>query len=265
MQPAALAEMLIRPRPPRLPPAPTGTYLRSGDADVAVHLRGDTGAPLRALLVHGWEGDHRDLDAIAGVLPAGMLKVMPDLPAHGASSATTLMIPEGAEALLEVDRAYGPFDLCVSHSIGTAMALVAMDRGLRARQAVFLTPPSNYVRQTTITATAAGAPAALIAAALDVLRRRCPELDSIDSPSMAPHIRVPSLVVVAGRDRVLDPNDGRVLAGALPDATLLELPEATHRSVLNDRAVMAAILSLVTTPGAADGTARARHAHQVVP
>jgi pimeloyl-ACP methyl ester carboxylesterase len=264
MQPAALAEMLIRPRPPRLPPVPTDTYLRSGDADVAVHLRGPADAPLRALLVHGWEGDHRDLDGIAGVLPPEALRVMPDLPAHGASSAATLTIPEGAEALLAVDRAYGPFDVCVSHSIGCAMALMAMDRGLRTRRAVFLTPPANYVRQTTITATAAGAPAALIAAALDVLRRRCPELDRIDSPSMAPHIRVPSLVVVAGRDRILDPNDGRVLAGALPDAALLELPEATHRSVLNDEAALASITRFVATLAPADDTLRTQHAHQAV-
>jgi hypothetical protein len=51
--------------------------------------------------------------------------------------------------------------------------------------------------------------------------------------------------VVAGKDQILDPQDGRILSAAWPDARLLELPEASHLSVLRDVGVMEAIAALV--------------------
>ena len=243
-----LSLALVRPRRPREPvPAPTpDARVTWRDGEVALYLRApsDPKAP-RALLVHGWEADHRDFDAIAAMLAQqGIASVLPDLPAHGRSSGETMMIPEAADAMVAVGAAYGPFDLCVGHSMGAAIALVAMSRGLRIGRAAFLAPPSNYVRQLSLSARAAGAPEPLVAAALDELRRRAPELDGIDSLALARHLTMPGLVVVAGRDRTLSPEDGRTIAGAWPGCRLLELPEATHRSVLEDAAVLLAIREL---------------------
>ena len=156
-----------------------------------------------------------------------------------------MMIPDGAEALVAVDRKYGPFDLCVAHSMGCAIALAGMAKGLRVKAAAFLASPSNYVKQLSLSARAAGAPEPLVTAALDVLRARRPELDDIDSLAMAKHLTMPGLLVVAGRDQVLDPQDSRKLEGAWPDCVMLDLPDASHRSVLRDAAVIDAIVKLV--------------------
>jgi pimeloyl-ACP methyl ester carboxylesterase len=196
--------------------------------------------------VHGWETDHRDLKTISEPLTGlGFLCVLPDLPAHGGSARETMLIPEAAEALVQVGDAHGPFDLCVAHSMGAAVALVAISKGLHAGRVAFLAPPANYVRQLSLSARAAGAPEPLIAAALDVLRSRCAELDGIDSLAMAKHLTMPGLIVVAGRDEVLDPQDGRTLAAAWPASRLLDLPEASHRSVLRDAATIKATAELV--------------------
>jgi len=244
MTPAALADALVRPRRPRhVSPVPAAMLAAEG-FEIAVHFTGDPLAACRVLAVHGWEADHRDLLGLAATLPVPAFVVSPDLPAHGASSGETLVIPEAARALLAVDAAYGPFDLLIAHSIGTAVALVALSQGLRAASAALLTPPANYVKQLTLGARAAGAPQPLIDAALAVLRQRAPELDRIDSPSIAPGVGIPALVVVAGRDRTLDPGDGRALAAALPQGRLLDLPDATHRSVIEDEAVIAALAAL---------------------
>lgn len=246
MNPAALADALIRPkRPQAAPPAPAAMFHAAG-FDIAVHKDGDQGAPSKVLVVHGWETDHRDLLGLAAKLPFPAAIVAPDLPAHGASTGDTAMIPEAARAMLAVGEAYGPFDLVIAHSIGTAVALMALAEGLRANAAVLLTPPANYVKQLSLGARAAGAPQALVDAALDILRRRAPELDRVDSPSIAPRVDIPCLVVVAGRDRTLDPADGRAVAAGLPRGELLDLPEATHRSVIDDPAVAAAMIALTT-------------------
>lgn len=246
MRPEALATALIRPRRPVADlPQPDARLAQRG-FDLALHFRGSPSSVRRALLVHGWETDHRDLETIAGTLAgAGFLCVLPDLPAHGGSTGETMMIPEGADALMAVDETHGPFDLCVAHSVGSAIALVALAKGLRAKKAAFLAPPRNYVHQLSVSARVAGAPPPLIAAALEVLRSRCPGLDGIDSLTMAPHLMMPGLVVVAERDQVLDPQDGRMLAAAWPRSRLLDLPEASHRSILRDAAVLEAIGVLV--------------------
>jgi len=246
MNPKAIADALIRPR--RLlgdRPQPDARLARNG-FDTALHFRGSPSSLGRALLVHGWETDHRDLATIAESLTAlGFFCVLPDLPARGGSAGETMMIPEAAEALITVDAVHGPFDLCVAYSMGSAVALVAISRGLRAKLTAFLAPPANYVHQLSLSAQAAGVPQPLVAAALAVLRSRCPELDGIDSLAMAKHLIMPGLIVVAGRDQILDPKDGQKLAAAWPGSRLLELPEASHRSVLRDAAVVGAIRALV--------------------
>ncbi len=245
MTPDALADALIRPRRRKAHSPAPARRLSAGDFEVALHAAGDAQAPFRVLAVHGWEADHRDLLGLAARLPFPVAVTAPDLPAHGASSGGTMMIPEAARALLAVDAAGGPFDLVIAHSIGTAATLVALADGLRAGAAVLLAPPANYVKQLELGARAAGAPQALIDAALAVLRRRCPALDRIDSPAIASRVGIPALVVVAGRDRTLDPADGRAVASALPRGRLLDLPAATHRSVIEDPAVAAAMAELL--------------------
>jgi pimeloyl-ACP methyl ester carboxylesterase len=245
MNPKTLADALIRPR--RLledRPHPDARLAQNG-FDIAVHLRGSPSATRRALLVHGWETDHRDLATMAEALVGlGFCCILPDLPAHGGSAGETMMIPEAADALIIVDNAHGPFDLCVAHSMGSAVALVAISKGLHTRMTAFLAPPANYVRQLSLSARAAGAPQPLVAGALAVLRSRCAELDGIDSLTMAKHLTMPGLIVVAGRDQILDPQDGRRLAAAWPRSDLLDLPEASHRSVLRDAAAVRAICVL---------------------
>ena len=100
-----------------------------------------------------------------------------------------------------------------------------------------MTPPENYRRQLSLAARLAGASDEQIEAALGELRRRYAALDELDGPSMAKLVDVPMLVVAAGRDRLLDPENGRRLVAAASRAFLLELPDATHRSILTDAAL----------------------------
>lgn len=258
MTPQDLADAMIRPRK-LLPPNPQvpDQMLAVGDGAVAVFMRGPAAAARRALLVHGWETDHRDLDAIAAALAGqGLFCVMPDLPAHGASSGDTMTIPEGAAGVLAVAERHGPFELCLGYSMGAAIVLTAIAAGLRPARTAFVAPPVNYVDEMTKSARAAGAPDPLIAAALAHLTRRCPDLRDIDSATMAHHLTMPGLIATAGNDQVVDPGNGRVLAALWRGCSLVEVPGTSHRGILRHDAAIAAIRDLVMAPD--QGVAAAR-------
>jgi hypothetical protein len=245
MKPRDLAEALIRPRRRPGEAITPDETLKAAGFTIALHRRGDRKAPRRALLVHGWEADHRDMLPLAETLAAsGFHVLLPDLPAHGGSSGETVMIPQAASVLVELGNRYGDFDLCVGHSVGSATALVALDRGLRSSAVALLAPPLNYVRQMTLVAGIAGAPEPLIAAAFDVLRVRCPDLDSVDSERLASGLTMPGIVAAAGGDEVLDPDNARRLVRHWPLGLLVVDPDATHRSILKSRPVIDAIIDV---------------------
>lgn len=245
MSPSTLAEALVRPRRLLKPGPGPAERLIAGSFDIALHERAPQSARRSALLVHGWETDHRDLLAVADALAtAGVRCLLPDLPAHGASAGDTMMIPEAAAALLHVAEAKGPFDLCVGYSMGAAILITALGRGLATAKVAFIAPPINYRHQLTRSARGAGAPDPLISAALDVLRRRAPNLDEIDGLAMACGMTLPCTVVVAGKDEVLDPENGRKLAAAWHGSVLREDPEATHRSILRSAVTLDAVTAV---------------------
>ena len=241
-----LADLAVRPRRLKSNPSDPTILLAYAGMDLAIHSRGATSAGRRALLLHGWEADHHDMITIAEDLAtAGFFCVLPDLPAHGASGGDIMTIPDGAGAVLEIERAYGPFELCVAHSLGAAVALYALDRGAKFTRLTALTPPANYIRGLSQSARAGGAPEPLITAAIDVLRRKIPDLDRLNAASFLPRISIPGLIFIAGKDETVSPDDGREWAKAWPSAKLVELPEATHRSILRDQTVPTEIRDFV--------------------
>lgn len=67
-----------------------------------------------------------------------------------------------------------------------------------------------------------------------------------DIPTALAEVDAPVLIIGAGRDRVLPITLSQELAQALPDATYLELPEATHFSAGFDPRAQAAVAELLT-------------------
>jgi pimeloyl-ACP methyl ester carboxylesterase len=71
------------------------------------------------------------------------------------------------------------------------------------------------------------------------------DLLRFDIPTVLKSVDVPILIIGAGRDRVLPVLLSRELADALPDATYLELPEASHYSASFDPRTQAAVAALI--------------------
>jgi 3-oxoadipate enol-lactonase len=53
-----------------------------------------------------------------------------------------------------------------------------------------------------------------------------------DASERLPQVDVPTLVVVGGKDPFTPPEQGRIMAAAIPDAVLREVPDGTHGAIL---------------------------------
>jgi len=233
MAQAFLTPRRLMPPGPDMP-APLSLHWLHGE--IAVHRRGE-GRPV--LLVHGWEADHRDMLPIADAVAAsGRQAVLVDLPAHGGSSGERTSIPQSADALLAVGRAFGPFDAVVAHSVGCACAMVALHSGLKAGRAVFLASPARYESYARAFSSAAGLPGEAFDDFLAALLAQGVDVRAVDGPKLAERVNVPALLLHARDDRVVPIEDGRALAAAWPSAELVELEGLGHRRILADDGVL---------------------------
>ena len=204
---------------------------------VAIWERG-TGPSV--LLVHGWEGSARDMAAVAAQL-SGMRVIALDLPAHGESEGKQLSIPQGAEVLLDVQQACGPFDAAVCHSVGCAMTVEAVRDGLGLQALVLMAPPARYLDYAYGFGKQAGLDRAQIAAMLDALKQRGLDVAAVDTPKAAREIDLPVLVLHARDDGVIPHAIGQEVAAAFPKARFVSLEDGGHRRILGAPAALQAL------------------------
>lgn len=93
----------------------------------------------KILLVHGWSGRGTQLFKIADeVIKEGYSTISFDAPAHGKSQGQTTIMSDFIEAILEIDKKYGPFEIAIGHSLGGMSVLNAMKSGLQVKKAIVI-------------------------------------------------------------------------------------------------------------------------------
>jgi len=93
----------------------------------------------KILLVHGWSGRGTQLFKIADtLLENGYSVVSFDAPAHGKSEGKSTIMSEFIEAVLEIEKQYGPFEIAIGHSLGGMSVLNALKNGLAVKKAVVI-------------------------------------------------------------------------------------------------------------------------------
>jgi pimeloyl-ACP methyl ester carboxylesterase len=196
------------------------------------------------LLVHGWEGHASDMAGfIPGLLEAGLSVVVPDLPAHGASAGEQASIPLATSALLAVQAVLGDFHAVIAHSIGCAVSVEAMARGLRVGRAVLIASPARYSDHLRGVAANLGLSPAQTAELAAELLRRGVDVDALDSPRAAHGLRQPVLLLHSADDRVVPIRTSMELAAAWPGAQLRRLDGLGHRRILAAPEVVEAALA----------------------
>src|SRR5690554_88295 len=93
----------------------------------------------KVLLVHGWSGRGTQLVSIAKMFKELNYTIISfDAPGHGKSPKTTANMKHFIEAVFELDKKYGGFDIVVGHSLGGMALINSLGRGLKISKAIII-------------------------------------------------------------------------------------------------------------------------------
>ncbi|GAA1740134.1 alpha/beta hydrolase [Isoptericola hypogeus] len=245
------------------PPAPVRA------ADLAVHERATRGAVLVAgarvvtyrwgepdapavLLAHGWQSRASRLAALVDALEgAGLAVVSFDGVAHGDSTGRHMSAVEHVAAIRAVQEVEGRFAGVVGHSIGGLAAGLALHDGLAADRYVAVAAQTGADALAETFLRLAGMPPALHDRFCEHVARtypgNVPDLRSrVDLTAHPAPRHVPTLFVQDDDDRMTDPGDALRLHAAHPGSELLTTSGLGHNRVLDDPAVLDAVVAHVT-------------------
>ena len=199
------------------------------------------------LLVHGWGSrGARFVDLGGALLAAGHRVITFDAPGHGASHGRLSSGPEFARASIAVAAAVGPVSAVVGHSLGGFASALAMDRGLSARRAVFISPSANVNSYSAQFAALLGVTPPVMSTMRERLARRLDfSWSSMDVPAFAPSMRAPLLVIHDRDDREVRWSDGAAIASAWPGAELVTTMGLGHHRIVSDAEVIANVVSFL--------------------
>ena len=199
------------------------------------------------LLVHGWGSRGARFVDLGGALHAAGHRVITfDAPGHGASHGRLSSGPEFARAAIAVAAAVGPVSAVVGHSLGGFASALAMDRGLSARRAVFISPSANVNSYSAQFAALLGVTPPVMSTMRERLARRLDfSWSSMDVPAFAPNMRAPLLIIHDRDDREVRWSDGAAIASAWPGAELVTTMGLGHHRIVSDAEVIANVVSFL--------------------
>lgn len=202
------------------------------------------------LLLHGWGGRASQLRSFVPALrEAGYRVVAFDAPGHGHSAGRTLSLPRYAHALAAVASSCGPVEGIIAHSFGGAAATLAFSRGLAAKRAVLIGPPSSPVGWFEQMCRGLGLDAQTQALALAHVEATAgAPLRSFRIEEVGPRVPVPTLVIHDREDREVPFVSGQRVAQFVPGAALHETAGLGHRRILHDQEVLSRALSFLGAP-----------------
>ncbi|RAR63798.1 pimeloyl-ACP methyl ester carboxylesterase [Paraburkholderia unamae] len=208
-------------------------WLDGPEVEVRVHRRGK-GKP--ALLVHGWQSQAAELDALSGALVSAGFEVwMPDLPGHGYSSGAHLSLPLAASTLTAVQALAGPFSYAVGHSYGGASVVHALGQQLKVDRFAALAPPMHYGHFARRFAVKAGLPASSVAQWLDQLFTMTgTHPDEISFERQVAELSQPALLLHGTDDQIIPSTQSEAVASVWPTVVWIPLSGVGHFDLPGD-------------------------------
>lgn len=209
------------------------------------------------LLVHGWEGTPLDLLGFAeALLRQGRSVVFIELPAHGGSSIPWTSVPHAAHALRRLGDALGPVEGVVAHSVGGALATLAMAQGLRAARVALISAPAQYRVYASGFARAMGLDEPTARGMVEHLMTQFGiDVRRVSTPDAARRLDAPALIVHSSDDSVVSVSDGEAIAAAWQGARLQRVEGLGHRRILASTEVVSTVCHFLLDPAPAQAGA----------
>ncbi len=197
------------------------------------------------VLVHGWGGRGTQLRGfIEPMLERGFWVVAYDAPGHGMTGGAQSSLPHFLQGLNAMLDHLGPVHAIVGHSLGGAVAAMAMVRRPGVKRAVLIAPPASLADSSRRIAGALHWPERLRAAMQRRIEYRF-GLNWSEFEAERAGGDQPMLVIHDRQDREVPFGDGLRHLRTWPRARLLETSGLGHRRVLDDSTVIQAAADFV--------------------
>ncbi len=198
------------------------------------------------VLVHGWGGRGAQLRSfVAPLLERGFSAVAYDAPGHGMTGGEESSLPQLLQGLNAVLDHLGPVHSIVGHSVGGAMATIALARRPELKRGVLIAPPASLVDHTRRVGAVLGWPEALRAATQRRIEARFGvSWEEFEAESVCG--AQPLLVIHDAGDREVAIGEGLRHARNWPLGRLLQTSGLGHRRVLDDRLVIEATVDFIS-------------------
>jgi alpha-beta hydrolase superfamily lysophospholipase len=216
------------------------------------------------LIVHGWISHSGRFAALINALrQRGFRVVTFDAPGHGRSGGHRADLITFRTAIETVAREFGPVDALVSHSFGALAAAVWLGHTTlpppRAVVFVGMMRSLDYLIESFIIVMQLRADVTARLHAL-MTRHYGVEPGQLSARALAPHIRMPVLLVHGGIDDLVPSAHAGEIAALLDDARTLIVPGQRHSEPLRDAATIATMVRFLAEHTAAAARHPARHA-----
>ncbi len=200
------------------------------------------------LCIHGWGSRGSRFSSLVTPLNEAEFRVIAwDAPAHGDSAGRVTNVPTIARALRKMESHVGPIYGIVAHSLGCWVAALALQDGLSAQRAVFISPPGDleffsraFVETLGFTDEIHDRMAILFE------RRTGIPWSRFQAEILASGQRTPLLVIHDEEDRTVPIEQARTLVEAWPGASLLLTRGLGHRQILQDETVASAVTNFLS-------------------
>lgn len=192
------------------------------------------------VLVHGWGGRGTQLRSfIEPLLARGFAVVAYDAPGHGMTGGAESSLPHVLQGLNAVLDHLGPVHAIVGHSLGGAVAAMALAQRPTIKRAVLIAPPASLADSSRRIAVALQWTEALRAAVQRRIEYRF-GMNWSDFEAERASGAQPVLVIHDRQDREVPIGEGHRHVRSWPHARILETDGLGHRRVLEDPTVIAA-------------------------
>lgn len=194
----------------------------------------------KILLVHGWSGRGTQLVKIAdALLEKGFSTISFDAPAHGKSGSKTTIMIEFIESILELEKAHGPFEFAVGHSLGGMSILNAVKNGLQIKKAAIIGSGNSVINIVNTFVEKIGLPNKVAVIMKNNFEKKYQfEMESFSAYVVAKEVKIPVLVIHDTDDEDIPVSEAHHIIENLSDKEFLITNKLGHRKILGDDTVI---------------------------
>lgn len=201
----------------------------------------------KVLMVHGWAGRGTQLYQIADrVLENRMMVVSFDGPAHGLSTGKRTNMLEFLEAIKEIDKKYGPFDIAIGHSFGAMSVINSVADGLKVGKLVVIGADNSVTQVFRQHVEKLELKPIIFKKLVNLVERKFnKKLESITSEHKAVKINIPTLVIHDTQDRYVNVRSAIAIRQSLKNGELLITNGLGHHRIFKDNFVITRIIDFI--------------------